>query len=477
MASPNSVELSVDREEYSPYESARSVITVTVTSNGGAPYTTADTVTVELRKARRDREEVVTSQILELEASSDPDVQVVTFDLSTLKDPSDALLLRRGKYFVRAYTTADPDTYGDSPDFHVSVVSVEQLKQTYLYGLPLGATLSRHVRYQPTNVSGVVIQTLSEEHPTGFFTLAYNVSEAGVRTLSWGGGTSVVVNAPGKYLLKAGSLISTNSPLGKLSVAQQQNPDFVEVLVQSVSALPSESTSDELLVEKKTLDSDSLRNFITQACDWLEKVALGTFIEPTRVSTEPNSTEHDFLVNALTYFSQQKSQWMQIQTPYMNILRVNALYGDIATVRVLNVDLNWVEHSGPGGYIQLIPFNSTVAFTAAGLLWMGTLSSPTEIPNFWHFDMLVGLKECPPNLREIVAKKAAIEALVLLGQALRPGVGSFSLGRDGVSQSISYTNQAQYGAYTGTISLYKEWIENELKNYCGVYRGPAMVVV
>ena len=91
--------------------------------------------------------------------------------------------------------------------------------------------------------------------------------------------------------------------------------------------------------------------------------------------------------------------------------------------------------------------------------------------------MMVGLRECPCDLQEIIAKKAAMDALIMLGNALRPGVGSVSLGRDGVSQSVSYTNQMQYGAYTGAIMAFKEWIDNNLQKYRGKYRGATMVVV
>jgi hypothetical protein len=65
----------------------------------------------------------------------------------------------------------------------------------------------------------------------------------------------------------------------------------------------------------------------------------------------------------------------------------------------------------------------------------------------------------------------------MAGQALRPGLGSTSLSRDGVSESVSYLNSATYGMFTGTINSYKEWIEEHGKELRAKYRGITMVVV
>jgi hypothetical protein len=76
-----------------------------------------------------------------------------------------------------------------------------------------------------------------------------------------------------------------------------------------------------------------------------------------------------------------------------------------------------------------------------------------------------------------VAKKAAVEALTLAGQAYRPGVTSQSVSRDGVSESVSYNATQQGGVYGATITAYKEWLEKNLASYRGAFRGPTMVVL
>ena len=56
MATPTAIEVSVDAEEYSRYETGRDTITVTLAISGGAPYT-AEQVFVDLVKARRSRDD------------------------------------------------------------------------------------------------------------------------------------------------------------------------------------------------------------------------------------------------------------------------------------------------------------------------------------------------------------------------------------------------------------------------------------
>jgi hypothetical protein len=125
----------------------------------------------------------------------------------------------------------------------------------------------------------------------------------------------------------------------------------------------------------------------------------------------------------------------------------------------------------------LVPFNQEIAFDFVGLLWVNAIRGATELPNFWHYNAIIGLPETPCEVQELVAKYAAINALTVAGMALRPGVGSVSLARDGVSESVSYTTTAEYGIYTGTIKAYKDWIKEEGAKLRAKYRGVTMVVV
>jgi len=184
------------------------------------------------------------------------------------------------------------------------------------------------------------------------------------------------------------------------------------------------------------------------------------------------------VASPLTYFVNRGSgSWVEIQTQFPQVLRVDSLFGAIANVRVIDIDLDWIEVAHQSGLLQLVPFNQEIAFDFVGLLWVNALRGASELPSFWHYNLIAGLRDATPDIIEMIAKKAAIDALTVAGMALRPGVGSFSLSRDGVSESISYVTSAKYGMYTGAIQAYKDWMDEHIKELKGKYRGPTLVVV
>lgn len=319
-------------------------------------------------------------------------------------------------------------------------------------------------------------------------------TSSAVRTMSWDGGESVTIRSAGSHILRRGAA-STNNPLAQL-IGTAASSEYIIVHVRSVALLPTESVTQELLIEKKQIDDQTLARFINEAVSWLEEVALAVRLEPTNVVTNADPTtiqytagvgaptpifadaDFDFIESPLTYFiGKGNEEWISIKTPYMSLLRVDNFFGAIANTRVIDIDLDWIEFSEKGGFIQLVPFNQEIAFDFVGLIWSSALRGAVALPNFWHFNMIVGLRECPSILQAVIGKLAAVDALTVLGQALSPGVGSTSISRDGVSESISYTNQAQYGAYSGAISAFKEFVEQEIQKFKGKYRGITMVVV
>ena len=303
----------------------------------------------------------------------------------------------------------------------------------------------------------------------------------------------VSITGPGNYTLLSGGTGASGSGCSDFAGA---STDYIVVRVTSVLLLPTQSIADVLIIDRKKIDDDTLRRYIQQSVDWVEKDYLATYVEPTNVTTDRDpttiqyaaginapapifsDTDFDAIVSPLTYFiPRTQGQWVQIQTPFPQLLRVDSLFGAIANTRVIDIDLEWIEHSEQGGLIQLVPFNQEIAFDFIGLLWVNAIRGAAELPNFWHFNAIVGLRECHPAIQELIAKKAGIDALVMAGQALRPGLGSMSLSRDGVSESVSYINSAEFGLFTGTIKAFQQWISEHGKELRSKYRGVTMVVV
>jgi hypothetical protein len=604
MAAPTALEVSVDDTEYSRYETGRGTITASVVVSGAATAVAED-VLVELTKDRRDRNAVVASQTITVDGPQDLQEFTVTFVLEDIVDSDLISLVRHGKYFVRVTSVTDDTVTAESQSFKVSVVTVQMLKDQFLFGIDLRATELKKPKFQPT-IPGVTIEQMSKTHPLGFCQLTYTYSQedltdataiigagpdgtvtitadgtgftgvdgnplsvevlvpagtsalsavltsnritvsldvtAGVpnaaantatlvaaaidalaavsavasgtgatsftvaegptqfaggtsnitRLLSWGGGTAVsITEAPKTYIIKKGT---GPGPLAKLG--DTSDSDFACIRVRSLALLPKQSVTEEILIDLETLSDDVLCDYVEQAIAYLEEDLLATYIEPCVLVTDRDfttiqfaagvqapapifqSADFDRIVSPLTYFRPAHgTNWVNIDTPYPQILRVDNLFGAIANTRVIDIDLSWIEPSRTGGMIQLVPFNQEIAFDFVGLIWTNALRGSVELPNFWHFQMIVGLRDASAELREFVGKWAAIKALVVAGMALRPGVGSLSLSRDGVSQSVSYTNQAEYGIYSATIKAYQDWIEKYSKELKGKYRGPMLAVV
>jgi hypothetical protein len=470
MGAPTSLAVSVDLGEYSRFEvlEDRATITVYLTASGGIDMS-GEEITVELYKGRRLRDQVIYTATHTVVSSSDPAEESLTIYLPDVRDSNSISLIRRGFFFVRATSVTTPAVTADSVDFPISIVTAQMLRDTYLFGLNLEASDVRDVKEQPTNITGVEVVEVSSTHQVGFDVLTYIYGDSGnIQQLAWGEGGSVVpISGPGRYLLRRDCSSS----------------DFIIVQIRNMNSLPTSSQKDELLVGKDFITDNMLRRWINQACDWLENDKLaGVFLEPTRIVTDPVLPgnvipDWDFIVPQITFYPVNPVRWIDILFPYPGLLQIDELFGQIANTRIVDVDLSWVEISERNGFVQLVPFNQEVAFNFIGLVWVESLRGRIELPNFWHFNAMAGLREADPVLQEVIGKKAAIDALTVAGHAFRGGFSSQSVSRDGVSESVSYTASAIYGIYSATIEDYNKFLNREIKQLKGRYRGVNMVVL
>ena len=478
MAAPTSIDITVDLEEYSRFESERDTVVSTIVVDGASLQN--EDIILEFRKARRSRDEIVATQTLTL-TNNDPDEYQVSWDLTTLVDEEEVPKVRRGEYFIRATSDTDPGVTDDSDDFKVSIISVERIKADYLHGTDSLASDVLGVIEQPSVVTGITVETVSKGHPLSFHELSYNRSTDSsgnnIHLLSWCGGPTASLSAAKKtYILKRGS-----------------SADYIKVRMSALADLPSESTSEEIGIERKPLTDARIQGIIDQSISWVEDVALAVYVEPCTIVTETDpdtvafasgtgipsfvGATWDKVVDALTYYNATPGHWINIKFPYYPLIRIDELYGKVSNTRVVDIALEWIERHERGGFVELVPFNQEAIFNFIGLVWVESLRGPTPIPNFWNFEALVGFRKTPAVIIELIAKKAAIDILTIAGQAFRGGYASQSISRDGVSESVSYTASATFGIYSASIEDYRKWIEKNLKELRGAFRGPNMVVL
>lgn len=461
MAAPTNISLSLDYEEYSKFELDRNTIGITWAAAGGGDMS-GEVLRFQLIKARRDRDVAVWTQDVTISGSTDPQGGIVSVYLPDLYDADYIHLVRRGRYLIRCTSVTNANVTTDTADFPISLITVNQLKRSYFFGLDLSANAVFAVKFQPQQITGVNVEAVSPNHPLIFAPLTY-VYEAGppvVRQLSWGGGPLVPITGPGQYLLK----LDCNGS------------NYIQVRVKSPLLMPTQSMVEELLVDKQVIEDAQIRRWLEQAYDWWENDKVSVFLEPTRVSTDhtqPGNVTPDFdlLGQPLTFYPVIPSRWIEVMFPYPQMLKVEQLWGQIANVRIIDVALPWVERTQANGMAQLVPFNQQIAFQYIGLVWVESLRGVIELPNFWHFDLIAGMRNLDPVVIEILSKKAAIEGYIVAGQAYRRGLASQSISRDGVSESVSYTASAMYGTFGASIEQCNLFINREIKNLRSRYRG------
>lgn len=481
-----------DKDEYSKFEVNNAIIRVEVSATGvrlGGDTAGTMSLTAELVKGRRNRDVVVATTTVDLNAYfnlsiNDPIPSAPSIYMYI--DTRDALsadlinLIRRGEYYVKVYQTADdkvtPALVADTDDFYISVITVNRMRTDWVFGIDLQASDIRAPKQNPRQITGVSIKEVSRNHRLAWFPMKYAVESSGLRFLSWDNGRLIPL-----------------SPLYSEYMLPASGPGAEYVVVKiDYNSLPTISVSEELFIEEDRITDVTLRRYINDSIDHVENTLLQVYVEPTQIVTDIDpsqltfsgnggalviNSDYDFIKNPISFYPRNAGQWIDIHFPYPSLLRVDQLYGAVANTRVVQINNEWIEIASQSGYAQLVPFNTQVAFDFMGLIWVEALRSATPIPNFWHYNLLAGLRDCPGDILELTGRHAAIPILTSAGAAFRGGYSSQSISRDGVSESVSYTSSAIYGVYSASIEDYRNWIRENLPAIRNRYRGPQMIAL
>jgi hypothetical protein len=469
----------LDREEYSQYVDGYGVVSVLIFGPNEVPLVT-ETLTVQIRKARRNRDVIVAQQTYTFDGVENfQDGVEVTFTLEEILSTPDVLrLMREGNYFIHVINDQNVNQTEDSLDFIVSVIPVEWFKSSFLFGLDLQSAEVRKWRLPPRQITGVTLVETSRAHPAALYPLVYRRSDNGASPqhfLSWSEGDEIIVTTRGRYLLPAKTV--------QEYVIVDVNPRL----------FPAGHQQEMLLVEEAVMDDITLRQMLRSEKANIENTLIHGFMEPTVCVTDIDpsqitfSTQNlspilidsdwDHISEPVTFYPRNVGDWIDIQLPEKFVQRVDALFGAVANTRIVDINLEWIELSRRQGFIQLVPFNQEIAFDFIGLVWVESLRGQVAIPSFWHYNIVSGLRDVPGEVFELLGRRAAIPILTLAGQAFRSGYASQSVSRDGVSESVSYTASAVYGIYSASIEDHKRWIKENESRIRAKYRGLSMVVM
>ncbi len=433
----------VDREEYCLYSHGYEIVNVTIT-----PQNAEDGETLTVEVVRLDGYGSILTKTITLTANQGP--ITVPFDLRTATDSYGFRIARHGWYNVEVTSSTGPTA--TSQNFYVALVSVDELKYQWCHGVPFNQSAQQGLVMQPQQVTGVTVTYVPPQHHKGVFSLAYT---AGVTpTLSWDGGTPVSINNPN---------IATYTLLNKT----QSDYIMVKVVPQQ---LPSASVAESLIIDSLPMDDNYLRKIIEMAQDYCESF-LFYFAEPTYIATDPDTLANGPETNVYSGWADKKGipvsyyrprdfmRWMSVVLPYNRLLKVLNLTGYFNSTLTLDVTLDWIVWNEVNGEVELVPSNGAVVtwqFYESAMLQF--LYIYNHIPSFWNYWIISGLRddsELHAPVRELIAKKAAYDAIVQVGQAYAGGLASRSTSRDGVSGSVSY--QSGY-PWAELANQYAKWV-------------------
>jgi hypothetical protein len=222
------------------------------------------------------------------------------------------------------------------------------------------------------------------------------------------------------------------------------------------------------------MSDEDLLTFLEGAVKRVER-ELGIFLKPTIIACNPDDfglqKGVDYEVEEPPYDYDVRA-WMQYgflqlrQRPVQKITGLKLVLPNGNIIMDFMKRPQWIKLYKDNGQIQLVPYagDPTIFALMGGSqsaypFVTGTIS--TNLPQMIYVDYEAGygLHEIPNDIRNAVAKLAAIDVLGIAGDAVLAGVASLSTSIDGLSESFSTTASATNATYGAHILQYQKEVD------------------
>lgn len=468
-----------DRVEYSRYLRSSEVgdLGVVVVTAKGIDGDPGDPLVFTL--VNTDNGRVVARKVIEYDPMID-DEETVAFDLE--KDCLDEWKIFRairGRYVARvsdlpdpAY--ADPGVAAESAAWRIRIVSVQELRERWLFGVALRD--ERRLVADQTRIAGVRV-TDSEGIQEGGYPLRY-IAATGLLMIGsdYGGipsfGDGVDVRAGGEFTL------------------WMDSSDAYAVVRVDAAALPTSGTADgKALLRAARMTDATLGTHLDNATEaWQGVIGLTVPLEPWTIGTDiavavrqakeaadPALARLPFDRTGVSPSPYDNPKIVTegpfIDLPGRRVLRLHEIVGYYNTSPVLLLDTPdwWVVHPYNGtativpSFSARLPAAPVLAGFAAigGYPYAGFV--PRKVENFWHYSFTHGLADLHRGagemIREAIARTAIQPIMLSAGRGMQSAFASESFNRDGVSLSRNYTG-GQLGLYSGEITAHSQWVKD-----------------
>ena len=193
------------------------------------------------------------------------------------------------------------------------------------------------------------------------------------------------------------------------------------------------------------------------------------------------------------YIRDDYVSWGFIKTTYP-IKAAHSLKGYVNDVKQIDYPDEWLSTSGTNDpqsvswrQLSIVPVSTQTPQHSAvysGVVplagWMGLKS----IPNYWEVVYTTGFGQCggdvivPMDLKKVIGWFAAMNLFDIASiGVLAPGVANFSLGIDGLSQSLGTTASAENTPFSAWIKSYQSQLKEMMPRLDGIYLGVRFGVV
>lgn len=209
--------------------------------------------------------------------------------------------------------------------------------------------------------------------------------------------------------------------------------------------------------EQDTLSDDSLQFYINSAISRSE-ILLDIVIRKETITNETYDYRLEEWLSGYGYFQLHRRPIIDVKKIQLNII-----------TSTIDIPKEWIQFKKKNAQVNLIPYYGVLASANISnqiLMFFPLLASTNYVPQIVRISYEAGYEandEIPDLLATLIAQNAAIGVLNVLGEIALGGqaaLAGYSIGIDGLSQSVSTTASAENHAYSARIRMYeKEQIE------------------
>jgi len=204
--------------------------------------------------------------------------------------------------------------------------------------------------------------------------------------------------------------------------------------------------------DNDTISDDAMQFYIDSAVSKAETM-VGITIKKKHIEKET--------------YDYRLEEWMQgfgfVQLNTRPAIKVTNMALNVIT-SLISIPNEWIQLKKKSAQVNLIPYYGVLATANISnqlLMFFPLLSATNYVPQILQVSYEAGFDtndELPSLLTQFIGETACISVLNVLGEIAlggQAGLAGYSIGIDGLSQSISTTMSAENAAYGGRIRQYE----------------------